>query len=155
MLKRFFNFTIVYINSNQTHFVMKKIAFILFVLSGAFWNTNSVAQEVKAGYGIAITQTDPQFPGGADSLASFFRKNISSSVEPGTPAKSVTVWVSFIVDKAGKIVNPSIVNGFNKTIDDEALRVIRLMPDWKPGTASDTPVDTQFILPVRFSVPLN
>ena len=42
--------------------------------------------------------------------------------------------IMFIVDKEGKIIDPVVMKGINPAINEEALRVIKLMPDWKPAT---------------------
>ena len=58
--------------------------------------------------------------------------------------------VQFIVDKEGNIVQPKVVRGVDPYLDKEALRVVGLMPKWKPGKQRGVAVRTQFTLPVKF-----
>ena len=63
------------------------------------------------------------------------------------------VTVKFIVDENGKIQSPQIVDSLNKETNDEALRVIRTMPDWKPGKQNGKPVKVYFTQPIVFKLP--
>ena len=59
--------------------------------------------------------------------------------------------VQFIVDKEGNIVQPKVVRGVDPYLDKEALRVVGLMPKWKPGELEDgTKVAVYFTVPVMF-----
>jgi hypothetical protein len=58
-----------------------------------------------------------------------------------------------MVDKTGMIVKPRILSSASAELDAEALRVVDLMPQWKPGTAGGTPIDIQYILPIDFITP--
>ena len=110
-------------------------------------------KDIKAGFGVTVTQVQPQFPGGADSLESFLKNNL---VYPETARLSHTqgrVYVGFMIDRKGKIVKSKILSSASEDLDKEALRVVSIMPDWKPGTAGGTPVDVQYILPIDFITP--
>ena len=60
------------------------------------------------------------------------------------------VYVQFVVDKDGKIVEPKVVQGVCPELDAEALRVVSGMPAWKPGMQRGKPVAVSFVLPVVF-----
>ena len=60
--------------------------------------------------------------------------------------------VSFIVNKDGTIASPRIQQSADPLLDKEALRVIRLMPKWKPGTMDAKPCRTMFAIPVIFKI---
>ncbi len=62
------------------------------------------------------------------------------------------VVIHFIVNENGKIVNPEIVRTPDISLGEEALRVIRTMPDWKPGTIKGKPVAAYFYLPILFQL---
>lgn len=61
-----------------------------------------------------------------------------------------TVYVVFIVTKEGKIEQPEILRGVSPSIDQEALRVISLAPDWTPGKQRGREMNVRMRLPIRF-----
>jgi protein TonB len=60
------------------------------------------------------------------------------------------VYVSFVIDKTGKIKDVKIARSVDYHLDKEALRVIKSMPDWKPGKQNGQPVSVQFTVPIKF-----
>jgi outer membrane biosynthesis protein TonB len=130
---------------------MKHI-FLLILLSSALLSTNKTFAQKgpKSGYGEPVTQTQAQFPGGDDSLALFLHRNFQYTRTEKATQKKGQVFVSFTVDRNGKIREPHIVTGATKEIDAETLRVVGLMPDWKPGTSGGTQIDVQYVLPVDY-----
>ena len=63
-----------------------------------------------------------------------------------------TVYIAFIVEKDGSITNAKVIKGIGKPCDMEALRVIRAMPKWIPGTQKGNPVRVQFNMPIKFKL---
>lgn len=63
-----------------------------------------------------------------------------------------TVYVSFIIDKTGKVTEPQIVRSPDLSLSEEALRVIRLMPDWEPGKQRGKTVDVRYTMPIEFKL---
>ena len=61
-----------------------------------------------------------------------------------------TVYVSFIVGKAGEIQEAKVIKGIDATCDAEALRVITLMKDWLPAQQGGLPVRVRMVLPITF-----
>ncbi|MCX6291860.1 MAG: energy transducer TonB [Bacteroidetes bacterium] len=110
-------------------------------------------QRVKAGFGVSVTQTQPEFPGGADSLNSFLKKNTVYPQQAKLNGIHGRVYIGFLVDKAGKLKNIKMLSGVNEDLNNEALHVVQMMPDWKPGTTAGNAVDVQYILPIDFIVP--
>jgi len=60
------------------------------------------------------------------------------------------IWVQFVVDEAGNIINPKVVKGLGYGCDEEALRIVKLMPKWKPGQVGSEKVPVLYTLPVSF-----
>ncbi len=60
------------------------------------------------------------------------------------------VMVSFIINKTGRVTEVEVVQPVHKLLDDEALRVISSMPDWKPGKNKGSAVNVKFNLPIKF-----
>lgn len=60
------------------------------------------------------------------------------------------VVVSFIVNKDGSISAPTIVKSVDPMLDNEAMRVVKMMPRWKPGLEKGKPCRTMFAIPINF-----
>jgi TonB family protein len=93
----------------------------------------------------------PQYPGGQDSMMRFLAKNIKYPKEAIDKKITGRVIAQFIVDKNGKISSPKVLRGIGGGCDEEAIRVINLMPNWKPGKDKGKEVDVYFTLPIVFA----
>ncbi|MDC0029444.1 energy transducer TonB, partial [bacterium] len=62
------------------------------------------------------------------------------------------VYISFIVDKQGSVTNVKIVRGVDKNLDAEALRVVSLLPKYKPGKQRGKAVRVMFTIPINFTL---
>ena len=65
---------------------------------------------------------------------------------------SGTVWVSFVINNKGKVTNVSLLRSVNTYLDNEAIRLISSMPDWKPGIQAGKYVSVPYQLPVKFTL---
>lgn len=102
---------------------------------------------------LEVAAVMPEFPGGAQELMKFITKNINypKEIAQGELGAQVRVIVQFIVDKEGNIIQPKVVRGVDPYLDKEALRIVGLMPKWKPGELDDgTKVAVRFTIPVMF-----
>jgi len=94
----------------------------------------------------------PVFPGGEQAIYKFINSNI---VYPAlSKEKKITgkVYLSFCIYIDGSIGEVSVINGVDPALDKEAIRVIRLLPAWKPGKLDGTPVKVSYTLPVTFAL---
>ena len=62
------------------------------------------------------------------------------------------VVIQFVVDETGQITNAKVLKGISKELDDEAWRVIRSMPKWKPGRQEGKPVKVYYMQPINFTL---
>lgn len=92
----------------------------------------------------------PEFPGGMAGLMQYLSKNIRYPAEAQTKGIQGRVTVAVIINTEGKAVNASIVRSVDPSLDTEALRVVRTMPDWVPGTKDGKPVNVKYTFPVTF-----
>ena len=100
-----------------------------------------------------VVDTEPQFPGGMDAMYKFLQDNIlypQLALENNISGK---VYVSFVVEKDGSISLPRLLRDIGGGCGQEAIRVVKMMPKWKPGTNHSKPVRVQFNLPVLFELP--
>lgn len=101
---------------------------------------------------LETTDIMPEFPGGEDSLNQYFVNHIKvpSKYERNGPVGASVVKVFFIVNKTGKVVQAKVTQSVGWGCDEEALRVVRNMPMWKPGIQKGKPVNVSFSLPITF-----
>lgn len=92
----------------------------------------------------------PEYPGGTNTMLKFIAHNIIYPPYAMSRNISGRVFVSFIVSKEGKVEDIKIAKGVEKHIDEEALRVIGLMENWKPGKIECKPVNVKFNIPINF-----
>ncbi len=112
----------------------------------------SLNRDTSALEEIIYTQVDemPEFPGGYQAFIQYLAKRIrypSSAVRQKITGR---VICSFVIDKEGKVTQPQIVQGSEPIMDIETLRVIRNMPQWKPGKNKGKEVPVKFVVPVSF-----
>jgi len=100
----------------------------------------------------AIVEHPPQFPGGEDKMYRFLKKKIKYPKDARWKGIQGKVFITFVVTRDGSVTDVRIVRGVSKEIDAEALRVIKLMPKWTPGTQNGRKVNVQFNLPINFAL---
>ena len=96
-----------------------------------------------------ITEVQPEFPGGKEARIKFLNDNLKFPDAPEMD-ESGKVTLHFVVEKDGSITNIEVVRSVNKFFDDEAIRVIKLMPKWTPAIHIGKPVRASFYMSVRF-----
>jgi TonB family protein len=97
-----------------------------------------------------IVEEMPEFPGGEEALMGYLDSNVSYPTEAINKGIEGTVYVTFVVDKSGEIRNAEILRGIGTECDEDALRVIHLMPNWQPGRHQRMNVNVQYTLPIKF-----
>jgi periplasmic protein TonB len=110
---------------------------------------DEVSDEV---FQFAIIEDKPEFPGGDAALLNFLGKNTKypeMAVEAGIKG---TVYVSFVIEKDGSVAGVSVMRPVDKLLDDEALRVVKSMPKWKPGKQRGKPVRVSYHVPIKFTL---
>jgi len=99
-----------------------------------------------------IVEHMPEFPGGESERIKFLAENIVYPVQASENGIQGSVFVSFIVKKDGHVSDIRIIKGIGGGCDEEALRVIKLMPPWRPGSQRGKNVDVQYTMPVSFKL---
>jgi|JI10StandDraft_1071094.scaffolds.fasta_scaffold141633_2 TonB family protein len=94
----------------------------------------------------------PQFPGGKGELKNFLSKEIAYPRSAQENEISGRVLVEFNVKLDGSIYNIRIKESVDNDLDNEAIRVVQLMPKWIPGLLDGIPVNTSFTLPIKFTI---
>jgi TonB family protein len=99
-----------------------------------------------------VVEQMPEYPGGEKALYQFLSDSIHYPDSAKLAGIQGKVYVSFIVNRDGSVTNARVLRGIGGGCDEEALRVIKLMPNWKPGQQRGKPVEVQYSLPVKFSL---
>ena len=93
---------------------------------------------------------DPEFPGGLQALHKFIEDNMQYPQIAAENCIGGRVYVQFEVDTDGTVMNPIILRDIGGGCGKEALRIVGLMPKWKPGRFYGKVVKTTFNLPIFF-----
>jgi len=99
-----------------------------------------------------VVENMPEFPGGELGLMKYIQKNLKYPVIAKEYNITGKVYISFIVDKTGSVTNVKVVRGVDKNLDDEAIRVIKSLPKYKPGTQRGKPARVMLIVPIDFKL---
>lgn len=97
-----------------------------------------------------VVEEMPEFPGGMSALMEYIKTNIRYPETSRKNGVQGRVIVQFVVTKDGSIEQARVVRNINLELDEEALRVIRSMPRWKPGKQRGRIVKVKFTVPVTF-----
>ena len=94
----------------------------------------------------------PEFPGGMKALMDFIDRNVQYPTEARKKGVQGRVVVQFVVDEDGSIITPKIVRSIEPSLDEEALRIIKMLPRWRPGALNGKVVKVKYTVPVAFKL---
>lgn len=100
-----------------------------------------------------FVEQPPQFPGGEEALAKYLSKNIRYPKAAQEKNISGVVYVQYVVDQDGYVTDVHTIGknlGFG--LNEEAVRVVKAMPQWAPGMQNKRRVSVQYNLPIRFAL---
>jgi protein TonB len=109
-----------------------------------------IVEEVDDDRVYDVVEENASFPGGDEECMKWLRKNIrypSICQEQGVQCR---VIVAFVVNRDGSIVDVKVVRSPDENLSEEAIRVVKLMPKWKPARQGNKTVRSRFNLPVMF-----
>lgn len=94
----------------------------------------------------------PEFPGGYLAMKKFIGENTKYPEIDRQRNISGKVFVSFVVDEDGNIIDAKVLKSPSKNLANEALKVVNSMPKWKPGQKDGKKVKVVFTLPFDFNL---
>ena len=94
----------------------------------------------------------PTFPGGLEALSKFLCKNIKYPPIAERNGIQGRVMVTFVITKEGIVTNVNIAKSVDPSLNKEALRVIRMLPDFTPGRKDGKAVNVKYTVPVSFNL---
>ena len=99
-----------------------------------------------------VVEQQPIFKGGVSEMYKFLGSNIKYPAAASRANVGGTVFVQFVVDKMGETKDIKILKGIGFGCDEEAVRVVALMPAWIPAKQSGKTVAVQYNLPINFMI---
>ncbi len=99
-----------------------------------------------------VVEETPHFPGGEDARIKFLKENLTYPALARESSIQGIVFLTLVIEKDGTITDIRVLRGIGGGCDEEAVRVLKLMPKWIPGKQRGKPVRVQFNLPVKFSL---
>lgn len=99
-----------------------------------------------------IVESMPEFPGGDEARMKFLLENIKYPQIARESGIQGVVYVTFVVEPDGSITNVKVIRGIGGGCDEEAVRVVKMMPKWIPGNQRGKPVRVQFNMPIKFTL---
>tara|TARA_Y100000815_G_C13183807_1_gene440326 strand:- start:1 stop:654 length:654 start_codon:yes stop_codon:yes gene_type:complete len=99
-----------------------------------------------------VVEQMPVFPGGDLGLMKFIQK--TTKYPPIAKENDITgkVYVTYVVNKKGKVTSVKVVRGVDKYLDAEAVRVVKLLPYTTAGKQRGKPVNVQYTIPINFTL---
>ncbi len=110
-------------------------------------------EEVAEAEIFTVVESMPEFPGGGTgALMQYLGKNIKYPPLAKESGIQGRVFINFVVEPDGSISNVRVLRGIGGGCDEEAVRVVENMPNWKPGKQRGKPVRVSYNLPVKFTL---
>jgi protein TonB len=104
---------------------------------------------------LLVVEQNPEFQGGYEAMLKFLHDKMQYPTLAQESGIQGTVFVQFVVSKTGKISNVKILRGIGGGCDEEAVRVVKEMPNWIPGRQNGQAVPVMFQIPVKFQLQMN
>lgn len=103
-------------------------------------------------YDLGTVETAPEYPGGSKALARYLGSALRYPAKARENKTEGKVYIGFIVEKNGTLTDFKVIKGIGDGCDEEAIRVLKLSTDWKPGLADGKPVRTSYVQPITYQI---
>jgi len=115
------------------------------------WKPAEIEKRKKAEMKVVVYESSPaEFPGGDEKLLKFLAEHVKYPAICHDRGIQGRVLVGFVVEKDGSITDVEVMESPSKLLSEEALRVVSLMPKWKPATQARKLVKYRFRMPILF-----
>jgi TonB family protein len=111
---------------------------------------NQMAKDTTHSIIADFAEVEPQFPGGEEAMKKFISENLKYPTD-GTHTTG-TVYVQFVVRSDGSLTDITVLKGVAKSLDEEAVRIISVMPKWIPGSQNGKVIAVRYQIPIRFYI---
>ena len=130
------------------------IGFVMFSLcwSSPMYSKNTFIDSLPAKKIYTVVEQKPEYVGGDAALFKFLATHIKYPSEAVNKKTEGIVYVGFVVNSNGSLSTFTIKRGVGNGCDEEALRVIKMMPNWIAGREKGNPVRVAYTLPIKFKL---
>ncbi len=133
------------------------------LLSIAIQTTQGIAQDLpqkpdsvqKSNSIFTIVDQQPEFPSGEAEMMKYIQKNLKYPPFARENGIQGRMAVSFSVERDGSITDIKVIRSPAEELSQEAIRIVKNMPKWKPGLQRGKPLRVKYILPITFRLPKN
>lgn len=122
------------------------------IISPALAKELNELKETKNDTNQVFTAVDQQaeFPGGMDAFAKYLQSNLRYPLEAQNAKASGKVYIQFTVTREGRTADFSVLKGAGYGMDEEAVRVLKTIPQWTAGVHKGQKVNSRFTVPINF-----
>lgn len=117
-------------------------------------NLDPDAKDHSEHYIYDVVEYMPNFPGGQVALMKFIEQNKRYPKDALEEKVQGRVIITLVVEKDGSLSNIEVYKGVRPSLDEEALRIVRSMPKWKPGMQDGKHVRVRYFIPISFRLEL-
>ena len=110
------------------------------------------AEEEVEPVAFAAVENKPEYPGGDMALMKYLAENTKYPAIAKENGVSGRVFVQFVIDKTGAVTKVKVLRGVDPALDAEAVRVVKAMPSWKPGSQRGKAVPVTYQVPINFKL---
>lgn len=137
--------------SNDKNELKKAVKCVPFFMSPGLTNQNLKANaEEKQDSIFDMVEELPQFPGGTEKLIQFIKDNIKYPFIARKDGIEGRVIIQAVIDKDGSMIYYYVLRGVDPYLDKEAIRIVKMMPKWKPGKQNGKAEKVKVTFPVVF-----
>ena len=137
---------------NEKRHGMKRFFVLLLLLLPLCLSVNAQTKyDEEAEIVYVACEYSPKFPGGEEALYAYFCNNLKYPEKAREENITGRVFITFIVERDGSLSNIKVLRDIGGGCGEEAVRVAKNMPKWKPGQHRGETVRVQYTMPVLFN----
>lgn len=121
-------------------------------MTSAFVKMEKISRVSERSSVECVREEAAEYPGGFSACMAFVAANLQYPKAAALEGIQGKVLVKFVIDSDGSIMDVHVANRVDPFLDAEALRVVKLMPKWKPATRNGKPIPTRATIPVTFKL---
>lgn len=125
-------------------------AFLDIVSSAKMHREAQISKAISEGRVFDVVEQMPEFPGGQAALLRWISENVKYPATAEENGIQGRVVCTFVVECDGSVTEVQAARSVHPSLDNEAVRVLSMMPKWKPGTQNAKPVRVKYTVPVTF-----
>ena len=111
-----------------------------------------VEEEAKEEEIFVFVEEEAGYPGGEEARMKFLNDNLVYPAQAREAGLEGKVFIEFVVEKDGRLTDIRVKKSVAPSLDNEAIRVVKMMPKWNPGKQRNTAVRSRFTMPINFKL---